>query len=70
MESGKIVWRIGLGKYSPGIATDHYYYFSLNGMLMSFRGRNSPREAPAATDGDTDGKRKRGRPAKRGRPGA
>jgi outer membrane protein assembly factor BamB len=41
---GRIVWKLGLGKYSPGIATDHHYYFSLNGMLVAFRGRNSPPE--------------------------
>ena len=40
---GKIVWRYGLGKYSPGIATERAYYFSLNGMLMAFRGRDGPR---------------------------
>ena len=39
---GKIVWRYGLGKYSPGIATERTYYFSLNGMLVAFRGRNVP----------------------------
>ena len=45
---GRIVWKIGLGKYSPGIATERHYYFSLNGMLVAFRGRNSPPE-PALT---------------------
>ena len=39
---GKIVWHYGLGKYSPGIATERAYYFSLNGMLVAFRGRNGP----------------------------
>ena len=39
---GKIVWRYGLGKYSPGIATERAYYFSLNGMLVAFRGRDGP----------------------------
>jgi outer membrane protein assembly factor BamB len=52
VESGKVVWRIGMGKYSPGIATDHHYYFSLNGMLLSYRGRNSPPEPKITADGD------------------
>ena len=39
---GKIVWRYGLGKYSPGIATERAYYFSLNGMLVAFRGKDGP----------------------------
>jgi outer membrane protein assembly factor BamB len=36
--SGRIVWRFGAGKYAPGIATDGHYYFSLNGLLVAFRG--------------------------------
>jgi eukaryotic-like serine/threonine-protein kinase len=40
--TGKVVWRIGIGKYSPGIATERAYYFTLNGILVAFRGRNSP----------------------------
>jgi outer membrane protein assembly factor BamB len=43
---GRRVWSIGMGKYSPGIATDRHYYFSLNGILIAFRGRNSPPEEP------------------------
>ena len=41
--NGKIVWRLNRGKYSPGIATDRRYYFSLNGSLIAYRGRNGPR---------------------------
>ena len=33
-----------MGKYSPGIATDQHYYFTLNGILVAFRGRYSPAE--------------------------
>ncbi len=39
---GRIVWRVPIGKYSPGIATERAYYFTLNGILVAFRGRNSP----------------------------
>jgi outer membrane protein assembly factor BamB len=41
---GKLVWRIGMGKYSPLIATDDHYYLTLNGMLIAFRGQHSPPE--------------------------
>jgi outer membrane protein assembly factor BamB len=41
---GKRVWHIGMGKYSPGIATNEHYYFSLNGILTAFRAENSPPE--------------------------
>jgi outer membrane protein assembly factor BamB len=44
-DDGRVVWRIGMGKYSPGIATDRHYYFSLNGILAAFRGASSPPEA-------------------------
>ena len=66
---GKIVWKLGLGKYSPGIATERHYYFSLNGMLVAYRGRNSPPE-PVTADGDDGAKAgKRARPApKRSKP--
>jgi len=43
VSDGRIVWRFPLGKYSPGIATERAYYFSLNGILVAFPGRNSPR---------------------------
>ena len=32
---GKIVWHFPIGKYSPGIATERAYYFSLNGILVA-----------------------------------
>ena len=38
---GAIAWRLPLGKYTPGIATEQTYYFSLNGRLMAFRGRDA-----------------------------
>lgn len=38
---GKVVWRLPLGKYTTGIATERTYYFSLNGRLIAFRGRNT-----------------------------
>jgi hypothetical protein len=40
---GKVVWRLPLGKYSPGIATERTYFFSLNGRLIAFRGRDVQR---------------------------
>ena len=39
---GRIVWRLPIGKYSPGIATERAYYFSLNGILAAYEGRGSP----------------------------
>ncbi len=39
---GKIVWHFPIGKYSPGIATERAYYFTLNGILVAFRGTNGP----------------------------
>jgi outer membrane protein assembly factor BamB len=39
---GKPVWQIGMGKYSPVIATSHRYYMTLNGILVAFRAHNSP----------------------------
>jgi hypothetical protein len=35
---GRIVWRLPMGKYAPGIATERRYYFSLNGRLAVFEG--------------------------------
>ena len=29
------------GPYAPGIATNEFYYFSLNGSLVKYRGRAS-----------------------------
>ncbi len=40
---GKTVWRFNAGRFVPGIATDRMYYFSLNGLLVAYRGANSPR---------------------------
>ena len=42
VSDGKVVWHFPIGKYSPGIATERAYYFTLNGILVAFRGRNSP----------------------------
>jgi outer membrane protein assembly factor BamB len=36
--TGRIVWQFNAGKYAPGIATRERYYFSLNGLLVAFRG--------------------------------
>ena len=41
VEDGRIVWRLRFGKYTPVIATEKTYYFSFNGRLMAFRGRNA-----------------------------
>jgi outer membrane protein assembly factor BamB len=43
-EDGKQVWSLPMGKYTPGIATEKTYYFSLNGRLLAFRGRDGPRK--------------------------
>ena len=37
---GKIVWRLPMGRYSPVIATERTYFFSVNGRLIAYRGRN------------------------------
>lgn len=41
---GRIVWRFRAGAYAPGIATNRRYYFSLNGLLLAFRGERGPRD--------------------------
>jgi outer membrane protein assembly factor BamB len=41
---GKVVWHRSAGGYSPGIATDRHYFFSLRRVLFAYRGENSPRE--------------------------
>ena len=41
---GRVVWHFHAGKYAPGIATNKHYYFSLNGLLVAYRGRG-PRPA-------------------------
>ena len=40
---GRVVWHIGAGKYAPGIATNRLYYFSLNGLLVAYRGTYAAR---------------------------
>ena len=42
VSDGKVVWHFPIGKYSPGIATERAYYFTLNGILVAFRGKNGP----------------------------
>ncbi|MBD0347615.1 MAG: PQQ-binding-like beta-propeller repeat protein [Thermoleophilia bacterium] len=49
---GRIVWRFNIGKYAPGIATERHYYFSLNGLLVAFRGQHTPKLRRAAGDGE------------------
>jgi outer membrane protein assembly factor BamB len=61
---GKIVWHYGLGKYSPGIATERAYYFSLNGMLVAFRGKDGPRPGRASSGSPSKGKANAKRGAK------
>jgi outer membrane protein assembly factor BamB len=36
--TGRIVWHLPIGKYSPGIATERHYYLSLNGLLVAYWG--------------------------------
>ena len=42
---GKVVWRVGMGKYQPGIATDRHYYFTLNGLLVAYQGSDVLKKA-------------------------
>jgi outer membrane protein assembly factor BamB len=42
VSDGQILWRFPIGKYSPGIATERAYYFTLNGILVSFSGADGP----------------------------
>ena len=42
VSDGKIVWRLPLGRYAPGIATERTYFFSLNGRLIAVHGRDAP----------------------------
>ena len=42
VSDGAIAWRLRLGRYSPGIATERTYFFSLNGRLIAVRGRDVP----------------------------
>ena len=39
---GELRWRIPIGRYSPVIATDETYYFSLNGRMIATGGRDGP----------------------------
>ena len=41
ISDGQIVWRLPMGRYSPGIATERTYFFSLNGRLLAYRGRST-----------------------------
>ncbi|MDX6412055.1 MAG: hypothetical protein QOE91_1571, partial [Gaiellaceae bacterium] len=43
---GRVVWSIRAGKYSPGIATDRHYFFSLNGLMAAFWGTNTEPKKP------------------------
>ena len=56
---GKIVWRVGMGKYQPGIATDRHYYFTLNGLLVAYQGSDVIKKAArvAAAKRANDAKR-------------
>jgi hypothetical protein len=42
VSDGKILWRLNIGKYSPGIVTERHYFFTLNGIVMAWHGRRSP----------------------------
>ncbi len=39
---GRIVWTLPMGRYSPVIATETRYFFSVNGRLIAYRGRHGP----------------------------
>lgn len=43
VSDGSIAWRLPLGRYSPGIATERTYFFSLNGRLIATPGRDAPK---------------------------
>jgi outer membrane protein assembly factor BamB len=43
VENGRTVWHLRMGKYTPVIATERTYYFSLFGRLLAFRGQHAPR---------------------------
>jgi outer membrane protein assembly factor BamB len=42
VENGRAVWHLSMGKYTPVIATERTYYFSLFGRLLAFRGQHAP----------------------------
>ncbi len=54
---GLLLWKVGIGKYAPGIATDRHYFFSLNGILVAYRGRYSPPEQEITQAGGAGGAR-------------
>jgi outer membrane protein assembly factor BamB len=75
LSDGRRVWQLGIGKYAPGIATDRHYFFSLNGILVAYRGRFSPPEQPrvrpaAGAAGARAGSAERARPRPATRPPA
>lgn len=37
---GRIVWKLPMGRYSPVIATETRYFFSVNGRIIAYRGRH------------------------------
>jgi outer membrane protein assembly factor BamB len=41
VSNGEIAWRLPMGRYSPGIATERTYFFSLNGRLLATPGRDA-----------------------------
>ncbi len=41
LSDGKIVWRLPMGRYSPVIATERTYFFSVNGRLLAYRGQRT-----------------------------
>lgn len=47
ISNGQIVWHLPIGKYSPGIATERHYFFSLNGILVAYQAA-TPRTLPHA----------------------
>jgi outer membrane protein assembly factor BamB len=50
---GRIMWHVAMGKYSPGIATDRHYFFSLNGIMIAYHAQRPARykKAKRATAG-------------------
>lgn len=41
VSDGRIVWQLPMGRYSPGIATERTYFFSVNGRLLAYHGRHT-----------------------------
>jgi eukaryotic-like serine/threonine-protein kinase len=63
-DNGRVVWHLPMGKYSPGIATDEHYYFTLNGFLLAYTGRYTPKQS-ATTEAAGGGASRRATAAKR-----